>query len=505
MSKQNIIAAIKGISGMEHAQTKRNKCISGFIIACNCLAIFYMVYVVTASAGYTVLLGDDYTHGVRVGSFHVPFLQYVMASLQYMKEIYLDWQGTYFAMFLQALLSPINNFGLPQLRAVMMGNALLFFLSLFGVLWAAFGHICKEQKGYPIRLTVFTLVLFTILDSCVFTEIFFWYSGAVAYSIPLSLFLLSAMCFLIYNNECYSEKIKNILTICAAILLFLASGGSLAVSGTACYAVLLLTFGLYCVRRRFSVRNAVVLSAGIIGALINVAAPGNFSRHTQNSAGNSWRVIQSMKWAVKNVWREIGRLTRETMFGFMLLAMVLVGIYLSKQLWGIVKLYGLISVLALGTGYVTAFPVAFGYNGSEFPNRCYFVLDVGLALSLLNFAVFAGCCLERWFKLQERRRAWAVMAALLLAAYLLSPEKISDSAVAAMARSNRNGTYEEYYGKCVELYDYLDQCQEADVVVEVPAYIENFECFYLDEDAQGWVNVGMAQYYHKNSIRKKPE
>lgn len=116
----------------------------GALIAVNGLVIFFMVYVIAASAGYTVLVGDDFTHGVRVGAFHVPFFQYFVASLQYMKEIYLDWQGTYFAMFIQALLSPINNFGLPQLKAVMILNVLLFAGALFGVVWAAFDFILKE-------------------------------------------------------------------------------------------------------------------------------------------------------------------------------------------------------------------------------------------------------------------------------------------------------------------------------------------------------------------------
>ena len=63
------------------------------IIILNCLAILFMVYVITASAGYTVLVGDDFTHGVRVGVFHVSFFQYFIASLRYMKELYLDWHS----------------------------------------------------------------------------------------------------------------------------------------------------------------------------------------------------------------------------------------------------------------------------------------------------------------------------------------------------------------------------------------------------------------------------
>lgn len=479
----------------------------GAVVVLNVLVIFLMVYTVTAGAGYTVLLGDDYTHGVRVGVFHVPLLQYIAASFRYMKEIYLDWQGTFFSMFLQALLSPVNNFGMGQLKIVMVVNALLFFAALFGVVWAATGIVLREEKAAHIRLTVYSVILFAILDADVFTEIFFWYSGAVSYSMPLSCALLAVLCFLLSNRECCSYKKRVLLIVIGAVLSFLASGGSLAVSGTGCYALVLLTLGFYLVRRKLSVGNIVITAVGIAGALVNVAAPGNFSRHTYNSGGDShaWRLVQSVKWAVKTVWGETGRLTKETLFGVMLIAMLLIGIRLSKSLGTAVRAYGSISILALAAGYVTAFPVALGYGGPEFPNRCYFVLDVVLALSFLNFALFAGVCLDRWAGLRENRSACAVLYVVLFAAFLLAPEAISDSALLAVAGSVHNGAYEDYYRSCTEVYDYLAGCQEDDVVVQVPAYIENFECFYLDENADGWVNVGVAEYYHKNSVRRAAE
>lgn len=468
----------------------------------NCLAIFFMVYVIAKSAGYTVLVGDDFTHGVRVGAFHVPFFQYFVASLQYMKEIYLDWQGTYFAMFIQAFLSPINNFGLPQLRIVMIMNVLLFVASLFGVIWVLFDFILKEKKAPWIRLTVFSLLLFSILDANIYSEVFFWYSGAVAYSFPFSFMLFAVMFFLMSNNDSYSKRKKLVFSIVSAFFLFCASGGSLAVTGTGCYSILLLTLGFYLVSRKISVRNIVVTVVGIIGALINVIAPGNFSRHTQNSGDGSFMLLQSVKWTVKNVWAETERLTKETMFGVMLVAMLLIGIYLSSKLQGILREYGVISVLALAIGYVTALPVAVGYAGPLFPNRCYFILDVVLAATLLNFALFIGCCLDRWAGLRENKSACAVLLIVLFAVFLAAPESISESSLMTQAQSMHNGTYQDYYEECVALYDYLENCEEDNVVLPMPGWIDNFACFYFDEDETSWVNVGIAEYYGKESVKR---
>ena len=477
------------------------------IVVFNCLIISFMTYVLVEGAGYTVLIGDDFVHGVQVGAFHVSFFQYFVASLNYMKEMYMTWQGTYFAMFIQAFLSPINNFGLTQLKIVMIVNALLLVLSLLGVIWTAFNFVHQGRKMLYVWLTISSIVLFSILDARVFSEIFFWFSGAVAYSIPLSFLLISIIFFLRANTNHEGKDKKWCKTVCfimSAIFLFLSSGGSLAIAGAGCYIILLLSLGLYLNSRKISLSNIIVTAIGIAGAGINAIAPGNFARHTETT-GEGLLLFQAVKWAIKNVVAEMGRLTKETMFGVMIVAMVVAGIYFFSKLKIDLRYYGIISILALLTGFITAFPVALGYGGSYFPNRCYFVLDVVLVLSLLNFAFFIGCCLENWADLSKNKSAYAILMIVLVSDFFFCRESLSDSSLMVMAESTHNGTYRDYYNECVAVYDYLENCPEDKVVLKMPAYIDNFECFYFDEDETSWVNVGLAQYYHKESVKRKNE
>ena len=475
------------------------------IVIINCLAIFFMTYTIASSAAYTVIVGDDFPNAVRVGAFRASFVEYFAASLHYMTDMYFDWQGTYFAMFVQAFLSPLNNFGLTQLRIVMILNVLFFFGSLFGMIWAALGFIMRERKEFHIKLTIFTVILFAILDANVFAEIFFWYCGASAYCIPFSFALLSAMCFLKINNTRYSMRKRTLFCVLAAVFIFLASGGPLVITGTGCYIILLLTVGFFVGRgHKISVRNIIVLAAGVAGALVNVVAPGNFARHTYGN-GDSWKLLQSVKWTFKIVWGETEHLMKETLFGVLLIAMIMTGIYLSGKIRSVLKVYGIMSVLALGIGYVAAFPVVLGYGGLSFPNRCYFILDVVLVLSLFNFAIFVGCCLDLWANLYANRSAWAVLMIVLFAVCLVCPESISDSTLMTVAKSKHNGSYKNYYEECVSVYNYLETCPEEDVVIRMPDYINHFTCFYFDEDENGWVNVAMAEYYHKNTVKRKAE
>ncbi|MDE6386333.1 MAG: hypothetical protein K2L82_00845 [Lachnospiraceae bacterium] len=475
------------------------------VIALNIAMIALMAIVITVSASYTVLVGDDFTNGVRIGAFHVSFFEYLRASFDYVKSMYMDWQGPYFAMFVQAFLSPLNNFGLVQLKIVMIFNALFFMGSLFFVIWAALDYVlCGQDRKLHVRLTLFSIVLFSILDAGIFSEIFFWYCGATAYCMPLSVLQVSAGLFLMSNKTSLSNRKKNALTVASAVTLFMAAGGSLAITGTGCYLILLMTVGFYLVSQKISVRNIVITLSGIVGALINVAAPGNYARHSE-SAGEGFLLFKAVKWTLKNVCMETERLSRETLFGVMMVAMILAGVYLSDRVGRALTAYGIVSILALLTGFVTAFPVAYGYGGPYFPNRCYFILDVALVVTILNFAVFIGCCLDRWSGLRENKSAIAVLSIVLFAMVILGKETMESSALLAVAKSMNNGSYRDYYEQCTTVYDYLENCPEDDVIIDMPEYIENFECFYLDEDENGWVNVGVAMYYHKNSVKRKPE
>ena len=472
-----------------------------FLILC-IMIIALTAGVFITGAGYTVLLGDDFTHGVRVGAFHVSFPSYLAASFHYVKDLYLDWQGTFFAMFLQAFLSPINNFGLPQLKAVMIGNALFFFLSLLSLLWVSLSFL----KGEFLPLRVFLLMLFfvAVTNADVYTEIYFWYSGAVAYSIPFSILLTALTLFLLMNRGTMTLRKKRVCAICAGILLFLSSGGSLAVAGCGCYVTLLLTGVFYLRSRRISVPNIAVLSAGVAGALVNVVAPGNFARH-DGTAGAGLHFVRAAVYTVQMFLEETSRLFRETVVGLMFLGMIAVGLYLAGKCEVALREYGITTVLALAAGVMAYYPVALGYNSDYIPNRCYFIIDTALILSLLNLALFVGICLHKRLNLPADGRTVSILLYICLAALIVSPLSVAQMPVYRVARFVHNGTYRDYYGKCVEIYDYLETCPEEDVVLEMPDYIDDFECFYLDSDENGWVNEGIAEYYGKKSVRRTEE
>lgn len=491
---------------------EKNRTETLFSIAC-VIIIAAIVGVTAVGAGYTVLSGDDFTHGVRVGVSHVSLPEYFAASLLYVKDLYMDWQGTFFSMFLQAFLSPINNFGLLQLRAVMVGNVLLFFAALLMLLWVGLSFFRMDagrfrEEDYSenknllfLRFIILTIFIVTIANADVYAEIWFWFSGAVAYSMPFSFMLIALSLFLLINKGEVKRRRKIGYTVCAGILLFLSSGGSLAVAGTGCYMALILLLFFYSLSRRIDLYNLAVLAAGVAGALINAAAPGNFARH-DGTAGAGLHFGQAAGCTVRMFLEETGRLFKETILGLVFLLLVIAGLYLSEKCKIALKEYGMVTALALAAGMVAYFPVALGYGDYYVPNRCYFIIDTALVISLLNLALFAGICLHRLWKLPADGKHIAVLLYVFLAVVIVSPLSVKELPVYRMARSVHNGSYRDYYEKCVEIYDYLESCPEEEVVLEMPEYIEDFECFYFDSDPDGWVNQGIAKYYGKKSVRR---
>lgn len=142
------------------------------------------------SSGYSVLAADDFGHAYKIGFESNNLWEYILTSLNFSKEIYMTWQGTYFSMFIQALLSPVNNFGMPQLRIVMLSNSILFFSSLFFLIWTLFRNF-NNKRDIKWVLFIYTCLVYMITAYDDYREIFFWFSGAASYTFPLSLLFFS--------------------------------------------------------------------------------------------------------------------------------------------------------------------------------------------------------------------------------------------------------------------------------------------------------------------------
>lgn len=471
------------------------------LLAMGIVAILVLPGVVIST--YTVLAGDDLSHSIAIGADHVGLFRYIGASFKYAGHVYKTWQGTYFAMFIQALLSPMNNFGYAQLHFVMFANAVLFWGAL---IWLAKTLMSKIECQSHLKIFVIALLVFSLTNYEAYEEVFFWFSGAASYSIPLSLMMIGFTATIRYAD---THRIKwYVIAILCGIM---AMGGSLTVSGTGCYVVAL--FVLYQMlpgEKKVSVRKLVpqliLFAVWFAGALINAAAPGNFVRYGYVDESGV-HPIEACVNSVLMAGTRFGHFFTETNYVAVAILLILVGFLIGKR--GpenafVSKKYLFISLLALLTPIVTAFPLALGYSSVAMPNRCIFMVDVSLLAALANLAVvggmmISGICEESDIKL------FAVICVMMAACVVsFHPHPIENSAFAHEVKQLADGTYEHYCRACESFFVRLSRTEDSgDVRIpagETPARIEYMYNLNLSDSPDYFVNAAIADYFGFDSF-----
>ncbi len=471
-------------------KSKRIKCI--IVIVLSLLSLFMITTIVRASA-YSVLVADDFSHGNSVGAFHVDALTYIKASIQYAYKEYMTWQGTYFSMFLQALLSPINNGGIEQLRIVMVTNSILFFTSLIYFIFTFL-----DRNSIIIKMIFVTIILFMVTNYQAYEEVFYWFSGAVSYSIPLSLLMIAVSCAIKI-----SYKHKMVYFILAIITGVMAVGGSLVVTGLGCYIILLICLYLYLRDKKVDVLRTAVCIIWLIGALINACAPGNFIRHgaIDETGVHPLKAIYDSFYIVD---ARCQTFFNSTNISILLIIVLICGIYIGRIMVINIHAYLPVSILALFAPIVVSFPMALGYSGQGIPNRCAFVIDIAIIFSLINTFCLVGIIIASKMSEKDLKIVYVMMISCTLIGCTIDQYGLSRIKTLNICYDLFSGTYRSHYENCINFYESLSEYEEnAEVRIstnDMPYNIENFYNFYLSDDPENWVNVAVAHYYKLKSI-----
>lgn len=480
--------------------TEIDKTLRYVIMAGSVIMLLSVILIEVWAAYYTVFDADDFSIANSMRPYGDSVWEYVYACFQYIKRMYVNWQGTYSSMFIQTIIHPLNGLGLTQLRVVMVLNFFLYFFSLIFFILIVFNIFL--ENNYHIKLFFCACVVFMIINSRAYPEVFFWYCGAAAYSFPVICLLISLGLFIISNTN---NKRRILYVVLASFFSVGSQGGSLAITGTGCYLILVLCFGFWLHSKKISVTNIVVSLIYMAGAVVNVIAPGNFVRHSNFEEGI--HPITAIDQTIKHYFLEMKTIIKNDQFCVIFLLLILCGAILCVKLQSDIKIYTLISLLLLITPVVSIFPVILGYGeNAVLPNRVLFVVNTGIVLVYSNLVVVVGYWITTFVKKIGMHFIWPKCAlAVLLLFFLFRVFFVSDIRNTVMIRTLKDlyhGNIQEYYAECREVYEYLAESSEADIFIEdFPQRVENFGSFQLYADPDEWVNTCVANYYHKNSVR----
>lgn len=456
------------------------------------LAILIMIGMTLVVATYSVIVADDFYYAQNVGK-NTGTWSYLKQCFQYVGRVYMEWQGTYSAEFIAAILNPVNRHGFDTLRWIMIANVFVFYGALLILVDVVLKRIIPENRN--IRVVIMALVVFVMAEYDAFPEIFNWYVGATVYSVPLSFGLLALALFVVSNSN-------GKYVVLSGIFGFIAAGGSLAISGTLCYLMLMLVLYYWIRDRKLAISNAVMFGCSFAGSLINAAAPGNFLRQGAESSlefdlgttvENTIQVyVSSVRW-----------LFEQRNFGAVLAVAVVCGLYISQKKGRELVAWIVVSILSLFTAVVTIFPVVMGYNVPWMPNRCVFVSFTAFGLTFINMALVTGSVVSGFIKNTKTSAiVKIILIAIALLLVLISPYEIRSYKSARHLKALIDHKYQDNYEMTRELLEGLHDHAGEDVVVNVPTTpddIENYYSFYLI-DKDNWINRAVAWSYDLKSI-----
>ena len=250
---------------------KQLKIVTGVAIAVLIVSIIPMLWI----SQYLHPFADDYVFGAEVykiwNETH-SFPACVQTAWNVAMTMYHTWQGTYSACFLMALQPGV--FGQYWLGTFILISSLV--TSTYTLLYMVMRKLLHSSRlEYLFVSTLF--VLMTIQFTWSYYDAFYWYNGAMYYTLfySMSLFLAS----LLIGYQLSSSKFKKALIGGASIILSIIIAGGNFVSGLGMGAILFAAILIMKMeQRRWPRLYITILAIYGIAFLFSVLAPGNAFR-----------------------------------------------------------------------------------------------------------------------------------------------------------------------------------------------------------------------------------
>lgn len=385
------------------------------------IPIGIIIYCYAYVAKYSVLTTDDFCHYAQ----HIAKIalsesgSLIETGINYAKSEVLSFGGRYFSVFIQALLGPRPGIDmLAKNRAVLMSNVYVYFGGLFFLIYSLYSNLLlyKKKTTDKVFASIITYFFIIVLHNfySFYKEVFTWLSGATSYTIPMSMFFIALSLVL------YSYRYKSLLIKVLAIIFIIASmGGSISVTGFA--FGILLTLSIYLLLSKgLSIELFVMLLQFLIFALFGAMAPGNFKRlflEHRKLDDQSFTLSDILLDSFEKIGDRINTLYEKPWFIIVfIITIFLISILIyDKKKKNIAALLSLISIVILPIAVVFTFILGYGV-GSDFGDRCFFMIDISLIIAGLVLGVMILTIMSRYLSLP-----FAFMFTLSILIVLLVP------------------------------------------------------------------------------------
>lgn len=459
---------------------------------------------VMIGGGYTYLCEDDFSFEGGANDMARIWGSGLVGGMVRAYEYYMSTQGTYVFNSTIHLLRVYTRWGLPGFHVFMIALNIAFAGSLFYLM----GGLFKRKFIAGAMFFASAVAVYQTGNCGVNRELFYWYTGALNYTLGLTLAFFALGALLRYVHTWSENKKVTAYLVLSAVLAFFASGVALEITSPNCallLAVAIVGSPIFIENRKI----IIPFISAFAGALFNVIAPGNYPKTYEHMAEGHSTVFDAFKDTVICYRNEAGKIFGSPIF-LMVLACVLTGCVLFK-----VKIVsrpmtgGLLALTLVGSilvQYFTAFPVCFGYHSDSL-----IVMRTTAAYELIAkmMYIFMVVCLAQWIMEKEFKAEKVVVICAIAAALLFcifsgkTKEDIKNGFSFMSARDFVSGSMQEAYKTRSYVLMSLELAQEGSDAYIVAPLLGHPESTYgmgLTEDPSAFVNQSAAGLYHLNSV-----
>lgn len=455
------------------------------------------------SSFYSHPLADDFGFSEKVN--HVVkngggLFDILSASFQQVKDTYLDWQGTYAAIFVFSLQPAAFSEHIYFLTTFVMLIALiastLFFVNtIFNIL----GY--DKKIGIIISFVILLLSIHFVVDK---KEAFFWWNGSSYYTLFYSFSLLF---FSILIKMYYAEKIikKVIFLIISLLLAAILGGGNYS---TALLTTVILAFVIFLLikhKKKISLCYVMIFLILITGFVISMIAPGNSVRAATLTGESPVKaIIHSVFYAVVYIakWTGLAQLAGFSVIGFF--AYILTKN--SKYKFQYPFIVFVLSVLVFATQLTPPLYAMNSVGSGRQINIYYYSYYIFMSFNIFYIIGWINQKDIVRIRTKNIQKSFSVCTLLLIIGvflcgclnYGLHNITFVDTLLAL-----KNSTPQTY---SAEYLDRISQIKNGNTTIsDIKTVPDFFLPLCIEEDSDFWINKQIARYYDVDKVTLKTE
>ncbi len=470
-------------------------------------------------AFYNVPSADDFTMAFEVHEAYLKtgsFISAVFEAVHMGVWYYLNWTGYFFSDTLTALAPHVFGEGLYFLGSFVVLTSItagiVFFMKQ--LLTKVF-KVDNDMAGC-ITSVIYFLLIQCIPENAARCESFYWYSGAINYMFMLGIALLWLGSIIKYVTN---DSAKKYHLIWMSVLGFLLGGANYMTALSLAIISLCILFisgygfltkdksvkfkALKDICDRMSSLNRVVIPSCfmVIGFLVSVVAPGNGNRSSASAYNPVKAVLISIYYTLEYMLGE--------WITFPVICILVILMILMWRAAGKVKevydfrnpaLFSVFCILLAAANITPPVYVTGNIEAGRIQGIFYVQSMLLLVLMLGYICGWLRCTLDSKEELRDGAFTFAVVLFVIGSLIFIKVNPDTFTTTTAL-RDLANGSAAKYHQEFYDRLTLLKDDSQMDISLDSFSVRPSLLFFSdITKDKKDWLNEGVAEYYHKDSV-----